>query len=126
MNSIRGILGIALLTVAGSALADETAKPDTKSHVFPEGWYVAPMLEYVHADKKRGTGKNGYGAALALGNGSDIGSIELVGLYNRLPVSGSGSSGSATLTGGELALLVGPFFEQEILSRFFATVSFGL
>lgn len=122
MKKFSGVLGAILLVTAGHATAqDETSK----STVFPQGWYVAPMFSFTKADKSRQTG-NGIGAVLALGHRSDIAAIEIEGLYTRLPVNGGSGSGTAQLTGGELALVVGPFFEQDILSRFFGVVGFGI
>jgi outer membrane protein OmpA-like peptidoglycan-associated protein len=117
------LMGLAGIAAAADDKAASEAAAQQKALIFPQGWYFAPMLSYTRADAVRGTKSNGYGAALALGNRSDIAAIELAALYTRLP---SSSGSAAQIAGGELSLMVGPFFEQEILSRFFGIVSFGV
>lgn len=116
MKIFSGVLGVAVLVMAGNALADDEV---LKTGVFQQGWYVAPMFSYTKVDKERQT-DNGIGGMLVLGHRSDIAAIELAGVYTRL------GSGGAKLTGGELSLVVGPFFEQSFLARFFGVVGFGL
>jgi outer membrane protein OmpA-like peptidoglycan-associated protein len=124
----RTALATALALAAGGAAADDPAPAVADDSApaagaFPQGWYVTPMLSYTRADRARGTG-NGRGMVAALGHRSDIAAVELDAYYSKLPGRG-GAPGDAKLTGGVLALVVGPFFEQDFLSRLFAVVGFG-
>src|SRR5689334_3934647 len=69
--------------VAASSVAhaaDETKKPS----VVPEGWYVAPMLTFMKADKGRCGASNGIGPAVAFGHRGDLAALELSVDYQQL------------------------------------------
>ena len=116
MKTIARTLCTVALAAAGNALAEDAAPMSDAS---PIGWYVAPMYSYTRVDGER-RADNGTGGLLALGHRGDNAAIELAAVYSRLGPSGG------TLTGGELAVLIGAPFEQEWLSRFFGVLGLGV
>lgn len=114
---LRTTLAALLALASGAATADD---PAPASGLFPQGWYATPMLSYTRTDSERDTG-SGKGLMAALGHRSDIAAIELDLYYAKLPASPE----DAKLNGGILALVAGPFFEDDVLSRLFAVVGFG-
>ncbi len=114
-------IGLVLLAAYGAAYGADAENQNTGP--FRPGWYAAPALSLTKADKERQTG-DGLGFVLAIGHRGDFASLELAGILTTL---GDGKNGSdAKLSGGQLALVAGPFFEGEWLSRFFGVVGFGV
>lgn len=120
MKTIQTLLCLSLLATAGAVFAQD---PSPNTGPFRPGWYVAPMLSITKVDSERQTG-DGTGYAIALGNRGDFATLELVGIFTNLKNGLNGSD--AKLSGGQLALVVGPFFENIWLSRLFGVVGFGV
>jgi hypothetical protein len=145
----RRALAAFLAVACGAAGADEAASTD---RTFPEGWYVAPMATYFSPDSGRCAVDGGFGATAALGHRGEAASLEVWAQYlsvshgvcnYTVPDSGnppdnpdgdldddpdpvSEPAGDLKLSGGGLALLVGPFFKQEFLARLYGIVSVGV
>jgi outer membrane protein OmpA-like peptidoglycan-associated protein len=143
----KHLLLLALLACGGAAAAE----PAAPAGPFRPGWYVAPLATYMKPDSARCGVDAGFGAAAALGHRGDFGALELWGQFLSLPkgecsytVPDSGNppanpdgdldddrdpvtepAGDVKLNGAGLALLVGPFFEDAVLARFFGIVGFG-
>lgn len=113
------------------------------------GWYVAPMATYLKPDSARCSVDDGLGALAVIGHRGDFASIELWGQFLTLdkgecsytvPDSGdppngdldderdpaTEPAGEVTLNGVGMGLMLGPFFEGRVLSRFFGLVGFGV
>lgn len=120
MRTIKLLLCASLLTATAAASAQDQA-PNTGP--FRPGWYVAPMLSLTKVDNERQT-DDGTGFVIALGNRGDFATLELAGIFTTLKGGLNGSD--AKLSGGQLALVVGPFFENIWLSRVFGVVGFGV
>lgn len=118
------------------------------------GWYVAPLLTYMQPDTARCGVDGGFGASAVFGHRGDFASLELWGQFVSLPHScsytvpdsgnpppdGTNPDGDADderdpfseppgdlkLTGAGIGLLLGPFFEDAVLARFFGIVGFGV
>ncbi len=142
--ALKGLSVIALVLLAIPVAAqDETARTGP----FRPGWYVAPMATYMLVDSGRCNVDDGLGGSLAFGHRGDFASLELWGQYMSLSHGGCtytqpGPStpdptdderetvvepaGDVKLNGGGLGLVVGPFFENRILARFFGIVGFGV
>ncbi len=140
MKTFRGVSGAALLTLTANALAQD-GPADTSP--FPQGWYVVPMATYMRADDQRCGVDNKTGVAAILGHRGDFASLEFWAQVLSLPMECTytvpaptmsdpnatatvNEKGDLELTGGGLGLLLGPFVEGGILSRFFGIVGFGL
>lgn len=139
---------LAALLAVGPAAAREPAAPETGP--FRPGWYVAPLLSYMQPDTARCAVDSDFGLAAVLGHRGDFASIELWGQLLKLPKGechytvpdadsndvatdpddsrddATEPSGEVTLTGGGLNLVLGPFFDEAILSRFFGIVGLGV
>ena len=142
MKTTRRIVLIALLAAAGAAPAQDdgqTAGP------FRPGWYVAPMVTYMMADTARCNVDDGPGFSAAFGHRGDFASLEIWGQFLSLSHAGCTytvpaptmtdpaardtvvePAGTVDLNGGGMGLLLGPFFEDRFLSRFFGIVGFGV
>jgi OmpA-OmpF porin, OOP family len=96
------------------ALAQDAAHADS---AFRPGWYSMLMGSRTSADETRQTG-DGSGFVVGLGHRGDFAGLELSGLKTSL--------GAADLTGAQLALITGPFFDQPVLARLFGIVGFGV
>lgn len=138
---VLGVIALVLLAIPAAA-QDETA--GTRSGSFRPGWYVAPMATYMLVDSRRCNVDDGLGGSVAFGHRGDFASLELWGQFLTLshgecsytlpdgPDSGSARdpvtepAGDVKLNGGGLGLVVGPFFENRILARFFGIVGFGV
>lgn len=125
----------------GVVAADSTP---AESGPFRPGWYVAPMATYMQPDSGRCQVDAGPGAVAALGHRGDFGSLELWGQYLALshgecsytvPDGADVDSerdpvvepaGDVALNGVGLSLLLGPFLEGEVLTRFFGVLGFGM
>ena len=145
------LLSLCLSAAAPLASAQEAANAGPP---VPPGWYVAPMATYMKPDSARCGVDSDFGAAAVFGHRGDFGSLELWGQFLSLPhgecsytVPDSGNpppggtnpdgdaddardpvtepAGTVKLNGAGIALLVGPFFENRVLSRFFGIVGFG-
>jgi outer membrane protein OmpA-like peptidoglycan-associated protein len=140
-----------LLLAAAPAFAAEDAAPAGPVRA---GWYVAPLLTYMQPDSARCGVDSGFGASAVLGHRGDFASLELWGQLVSLPHScsytvpdsgnpppgGTNPDGDADderdpfseppgdlkLTGAGIGLLLGPFFEDAVLARFFGIVGFGV
>lgn len=140
MNNTGRGLALALLAVAGAANADD----GSSEGLLRQGWYVTPMATYMISDSARCNTDNGEGGALALGHRGDFASLEAWGQYvsashgtctytvpaptqtnpnNRASVTDP--AGDLKLSGGGLAIVLGPFFDNAFLQRFFGLVGFG-
>lgn len=146
MNITNCRLLAAFFAVAGSAAAaQEPAAPANTA--FPEGWYVAPMATYLSPDSQRCAVDSDYGVAAALGHRGESASVEVWAQFLTLPhgpctylvpgpttpdpndderVPFTELAGDVEFTGGGLALLVGPFSRQAILSRLYGLVGIGV
>lgn len=132
----------ALLAASTGAAAADGAPAGTGA--FRPGWYVAPLATYLQPDSGRCAVDAGPGVVAALGHRGDFGAVELWGQYLSLP-HGECSytvpdgadldsnrdavtepAGDVKLNGGGLSLLLGPFFEDSVLARFFGIVGFGV
>jgi outer membrane protein OmpA-like peptidoglycan-associated protein len=142
------LLSLCLSAAAPLAFAQEAAQAGSP---FPPGWYVAPMATYMKPDSARCNVDSGFGAAAVFGHRGEFGSLELWGQFLSLPhgecsytVPDSGNppdnpdgdidadrdamtepAGTVKLNGAGIALLVGPFSENRMLSRFFGLIGFG-
>lgn len=136
---------IGLLALAGAMPA--SAQSGDRGPVARAGWYVAPMATYMMADTSRCAVDDGVGGSLAIGHRGDFASLELWGQYLALnhgacTYTRPGEAtldpdddetetvvepeGEVTLNGGGIALVVGPFFEDRLLQRFFGVIGFGV
>lgn len=141
---VLGVIALVLLAIPAAA-QDETA--GTRSGSFRPGWYVAPMATYMLVGSGRCNVDDGLGGSVAFGHRGDFASLELWGQYMSLSHGGCtytqpGPStpdpsdderetvvepaGDVKLNGGGLGLVVGPFFENRILARFFGVIGFGV
>jgi outer membrane protein OmpA-like peptidoglycan-associated protein len=132
------------VSIAGAAAAQEAAPAGDRGPVARSGWYVAPLLTYMKPDSGRCGMDAGPGISAVLGHRGDFASLELWGQFltlshgecnytlpddadmdsNREPVTEP--AGDTEFNGGGLALVLGPFFEDRILQRFFGIVGFGV
>lgn len=123
MKTIKRVLCVGLLVATGASYAQPQAS--TSEPAFRPGWYVAPMGSYTRGDRAR-DGTSGIGGALVVGNRGEVATLELAGIYTSFSGAKGSSGSAASLGGGELGLLLGPFFEHAILSRFFGVVGIGV
>ena len=148
-KTCQAIVAGALLSASPLLIAAE----DKAGPVRP-GWYVAPLLTYMQPDSARCGVDGGPGFSAVLGHRGDFASIELWGQLLALPhecsytVPDSGNpppggtnpdgdadddpdpvnepAGDVKLTGAGIGLVLGPFFEDPVLARFFGIVGFGV
>lgn len=143
MNRNLKVMLWSAAVIALPAHAAEEAAPSTGP--VRAGWYVAPMVTYMQPDSSRCNVDSDYGLAAALGHRGDFASIELWGQFLALPHGGctytvpaptatdpeardtvDEPAGEVELNGGGLDLVLGPFFEDTVLARFFGIVGFGV
>jgi hypothetical protein len=142
----------ALAAFLAAACTAASAEDEPDHRPFTEGWYVAPMATYFSPDSGRCAVDGDFGATAALGHRGEAASIEVWAQYLSAPhgscaytVPDSGNppenpdgdvdsdpdpvtepAGELKLSGGGLALLVGPFFKQEFLARLYGIVGIGV
>jgi OmpA-OmpF porin, OOP family len=147
----KTLLGLSLSLGLSAAAPLASAQAANAGSPFPPGWYVAPMATYMKPDSARCGVDGDFGAAAVFGHRGEFGSLELWGQFLSLPHRGcsytvpdSGNppdnpdgdlnderdpvtepAGTVELNGAGIALLVGPFFEDRVLSRFFGLIGFG-
>jgi outer membrane protein OmpA-like peptidoglycan-associated protein len=147
MNTLTRAVFAALLAVAGPVAAqDDEAAPVTTGVARP-GWYVAPMATYMMSDTARCNVDDGLGGSVMFGHRGDFASIEVWGQFLTAPkgtcsyvtpgpatpdptddesVTVTEPEGEVGFNGGGIGLVLGPFFENVVLQRFFALVGFGV
>lgn len=137
------LMFLALAAAAPAVLAQDAAPAD--GGAFREGWYVAPLAAYVRPDSERCNVDADLGVAAAFGHRGAFAAIELWAQSLSLPHDGCSytvpaptntdpdaratvnePAGDVKLDGAGLALVIGPFFEDEILARFFGVIGFGV
>lgn len=144
-NSVRCIaLVMSLSASVVPAAAQEGARSDP-GPVTRAGWYGAPLVTVMKPDSSRCQVDDGLGASALFGHRGEFGSLEFWGQFmalehgectytvpaptetdpeNRETVTEP--SGEVKLNGAGFALLVGPFFEDRFLQRFFGLLGFGV
>lgn len=133
-DTTRRLLATCMTISAGSTSAQE----------FTEGWYVAPMATYLSPDSGRCEVDSGYGATAALGHRGESASVEVWAQFLELPFGPCAYTvpaptqvdpdaratvterGNVELNGGGIALLVGPFSKQNVLTRLYGLVGIGV
>ncbi len=136
----------AILLLVSTAQAGEPVSAPFARTALRQGWFTAPMVTYMKPDKSRCGVDPGVGGALAGGYRSDFGAIELWGQFLQLshddctyqvpgqssplpigggPTSVTEPSGTLSLHGGGVDLLVGPYYD-EWYARFFGILGFGV
>jgi outer membrane protein OmpA-like peptidoglycan-associated protein len=134
---------LSLCLFAAAPLASAQDAPPAGSPFLP-GWYVAPMATYMKPDSARCNVDSDFGAAAVFGHRGDFGSLELWGQFLSLPhgecsytvpaptatdpearAQVTEPAGTVKLNGAGISLLVGPFTEDRVLSRFFGLIGFG-
>lgn len=110
----RTLATFAALALSAPAFAGEPAKNDPQT----PGWYVASSFGLSNVDDQRNTG-NGKGVTLAFGHHGEVASIEVAGIFTTL------KKYNAQIAGGQIALIWGPFADEEMLSRLYGVFALG-